>query len=132
MKHMEEQQMMRYIDGELTEKEQSVIESHFADCDDCFDEYLQMLDQSSPLSDSFTEEAVARIVQEHPTFKQNKKSNVLAHYLVAAGFTLLLMVSGVFSFMSDSIDEEEFKQQTSFSEQMMEKTGSLIDEITKR
>lgn len=129
MQHLSEEKLRRYVGGTLQEEEQAEVEEHFSECDDCFDSYLLMLESDSPLQSAFTDDTVERIVREHPTFQQKKETNMLAHYLVAAGFTLLLMMSGVFNLVTDSVDPDSFEQKPSFTEQIMDESSSLIDKI---
>lgn len=133
MDHLTESQLQQYTEEQLTESEQSMVESHFVECDTCFETYIHLAERdSSTLSDDFTEQTIGYIVAQHPTFQQNKPSNTFVHYVIAAGFTLLLMMTGIFNYMTDSVDPNALEKQPSFSAQMMEKTGEWLDEITNR
>ncbi|WP_079477212.1 zf-HC2 domain-containing protein [Halobacillus salinus] len=132
MEHLSEAQIRDYVSGTLSDEESDGVEDHFSECEDCFDQYLFLLEEDSSLPSTFTDETVNRIVKEHPTFQQQKKSRSFAHYLVAAGLTLVLMMSGVFNLMTDSMDPDSFEQQPSLTEQILDQTGSLMDKMTNR
>ncbi|MYL54753.1 hypothetical protein GLW08_15565 [Pontibacillus yanchengensis] len=142
MKHVTEDFIQLYINGQLQEQEQLQLEAHFEQCDTCFDMYLEQLDvadTTSPLSEQFTNDTAQTIINQHPTFQTpsktfsaqpSKQRNTFIHYVVAAGFTLLLMMSGVFQYMTDSFNQDGIKKGPSFSGHLMEKTGSLLDQLT--
>ncbi|KGP72104.1 anti-sigma factor family protein [Pontibacillus yanchengensis] len=142
MNHVTEEVIQLYINGQLQEQEHLQLEAHFEHCDTCFDMYLEQMDAAdtaSPLSEKFTDDTIKTIIHQHPTFQPPSKTfsaqpsakrNTFLHYVVAAGFTILLMMSGVFQYMTDSFNQDGIKKGPSFSGQLMEKTGALLDQLT--
>ncbi|MFC0523552.1 hypothetical protein ACFFGV_08130 [Pontibacillus salicampi] len=122
-----------YAEQNVAEWEQMEIEHHLLDCTHCLEEYLAMLNDTAPpgLSSSFTTQTIERVEKQYPALqrKGRRKNRSLLHYMMAAGLTLVLMMSGVFDRIMDSIEPASSHNRSSVSEQMVERTSSWIDHL---
>lgn len=118
MSHFSYEEWLKYVKGELAEDVQIQYDHHVYGCDTCLELYSEAI---SHLEDSlpdlqgahFTDQVMAAIETSVPLHEKDskvKKSFVQSawfHYATAAGFTLLLTVSGVFQSMTGFVDKFE-------------------------
>lgn len=141
MSHIEYKQLVAYVTEEIDEAARQIYEQHLETCDLCLERYMQAIEASAEtfpkLADDFTE-TVVNYVREHTKPKEHKKQSIFQksffHYAVAAAMTLLLMVSGIFGQLTQvasSIEEKAEAQSTSFTEELMNKTLSFLEEIDR-
>src|SRR5699024_3759176 len=112
------------------------IENHIYTCDTCMDIYLSMLDShpiTGTISEDFTDQVVEKINKRHPsqmnTPRQSKPRKAVAHYFLAAGLTIILTVSGIFQGMLDVTNNEQMKNRSSITKQLMQNTNQLLDQL---
>lgn len=170
MKHFTSEQWDLYAEGQLPDEERRAYEAHLSSCESCLEWYMQSLERAAcaypELEDEarFTEAVMARIDLEHPlsppAFSMKKAKlgqtrrvpaftrNPLFHYTVAAVITVILMSSGAFQSLTDSVgyletatettglaDSEQSavtEGPTSVSYKIMEKTIVMLDSIKAR
>lgn len=125
------EEIVRYVTDQLDEETRETFENHLYDCDRCLAVYIDSLEQLSTVtlkSDSFTDDVIARI-----TKKENEKKRSiyqpLIHYAIAAGFTLLLTVAGVFEQLTNLVPDEatNHAKSGSISDFFMERTVEVFD-----
>lgn len=144
MSHMDERQWMLYINGELSESMMQEYENHLYSCDHCLGIYMDVLEKEEnlPLIESEQEmtDAIMETIAKLPLHKtkeiiQEKKSKktMLAHYLIAAGFTLLLMASGVFQSLTNYVGfiEQSNVNEKTITDIVVDKTFHWMDSIEK-
>ncbi|MDX8046208.1 hypothetical protein SH601_09415 [Gracilibacillus sp. S3-1-1] len=129
MTHITKDMLRSYIEGETEYAEH--IDQHLLECDECVALYMSVLDDiemNSTLSSDFTDKTIQQIEKTTVTPKRNKKNHLLVHYLVAAGLTMLLTVSGVFQGVTNMSDMK-LDNDGSFTDELMTKTLDLLDNI---
>ncbi|GAA0498055.1 hypothetical protein GCM10008986_26380 [Salinibacillus aidingensis] len=128
--HVEWEVLQQYVKEQLPEEQQLKIEDHLSDCDVCFHQYMDVIDEWSvpfSVSDSFTDETMEKLAIVQPNQMKNKANassrdvhrKTLAHYFLAAGLTVLLMFSGVFD-MLFSLDDQIEADDPPISEKILE------------
>ncbi|QHS24232.1 hypothetical protein GWK91_15600 [Virgibacillus sp. MSP4-1] len=128
--HVEWEVLQQYVKEQLPEEQQQNIEGHLSDCDVCFHQYMNVIDEWSipfSVSDSFTDETMEKLAIVQPNQMKNKgnassrdvRRKTLAHYFLAAGLTVLLMFSGVFD-MLFSLDDQIEADDPPISEKILE------------
>lgn len=128
------EQIVRYINDQLKEEERQRFEDHLYDCDHCLSIYSEALDEWTSVllqSESFTDDVMARIKGKEQREGKTSRYQPLIHYTIAAGFTLMLMFTGVFeqltTFVSDDMLQAE--QPGAISNKMMDRTIEVIEKF---
>lgn len=143
MNHIPYENWLLYINNELEPKVCESYDEHLYQCDQCLAQYMEALEYEIDTIPSLTDEDqfVDQIMEqinkpstEAPT-KQYQTSfhrKTIVHYVIAAGMTLFLMFSGVFSNLTDIIGTvEQQKQHTSIVKEIMDHSISIIDSFEK-
>lgn len=131
----QEETLRQYVKEQCTAEEQRLIEDHLYDCERCLETYMNILDEqanSMPAildTSHFTDRVFEDIRSRNQTEEKRASANPLIHYFVAAGFTLLLMFSGVFNGLTNWISEDAMNptKSGSFSDEMLNKTVEILD-----
>ncbi|WP_173917302.1 zf-HC2 domain-containing protein [Halobacillus sp. Marseille-Q1614] len=124
MIHVTEEKMFAYIEDELPEDDRLLVEGHIDKCSQCFDSYLDAVDRlntSYELSPSFTDDIID-VIKEHTPKKAGKARGTLFNYAIASSMTLLLMGSGVFQYVFSTFDDQQFQEQPSITEKLLNET----------
>lgn len=136
MTHLTEYQFKKYLENDLSERDQNIVESHLYICDSCFYDYLMMMDSypsKGNLSEDFTNQVVSKIYGNHSIQKklprQTLAKKALMHYSLAAALTILLMLTGVFQGIVDLTNTKNIEDKPSITNQMMKETDRLLDQI---
>ncbi|WP_407270831.1 zf-HC2 domain-containing protein [Radiobacillus sp. PE A8.2] len=142
MEHVSKEQLARFVEGELPDAENKLVETHLDDCDICFQLYVSAIDDwSMPeigLSETFTSETVAKITNQNacyhakssnPPASKARKKQTFAHYLLAAGLTVVLMLTGAFQNVLTISDQTSVKDEVSITDQLMNTTTSWLDQL---
>ncbi|PKR84013.1 anti-sigma factor family protein [Heyndrickxia camelliae] len=144
MNHISYERWLQYVRGELDSATEQQYDDHLYSCDQCLSVYLEAVEAQEQLlpamsnEDSFTEMVMQQIEgQKRKTVGQSKKQSLYQkasfHYLVAAAMTILLMTSGVFSHLTNALNDFEAKKKKEPSVVMglMNKSVSLIDKVER-
>ena len=155
MKHFSNDEWLRYVKDEISDKTREELESHLYSCDQCLEHYLLALSEyesSLPVltnESSFTDLVMAEVskqkeVNEKPAVvKQPEKSKkpfyqqAAFHYLIAAAATLLLTFSGVFQSLATYASAFEApklsnEKKLSVTEGVIDKTFAWMDSLEKK
>ncbi len=129
MKHITKESLLTYIKAESNQERE--IENHLLECEACTDIYFSIVEEvemNGVLSDDFTDVTLHQIEQKSPAPSKKKHSNVFVHYLVAAGLTILLTLTGVFQ---GALNVSDIQQQKggSITNHLMTKTTGVLKEI---
>jgi predicted anti-sigma-YlaC factor YlaD len=142
--HLTGKDLEGYLQEELTSEKRNQIESHMETCDSCFDWYMSLLENWTidvHVSNGFTDLTMKKLTQkledQSRYQKESKKTSsypkqtnrTLVHYLLAAGLTILLMVTGVFQSALEITDKENVINQGTITNQLMKKTDHLLDKM---
>ncbi len=130
-----EEQFVQYVKGELKEEERTELEDHLYHCNDCLGLYMVALDGQEmymPVmqdSTNFTNNVVNELRKYKKVESKHSSRKQLIHYTVAAGFTLMLMFSGVFDHLTNIVSEDAMNptKSGSFSDKMMSRTVEMIE-----
>lgn len=129
-------QLVRYVKDELMEEEKKQLEDHLYSCDSCLLVYMTILDEHEnelPMieSQSFTDEVMKEISSNQKMKERRSRTNPLTHYVIAAGFTLILMFSGVFDSLTTIVSDDAMNpmKSGSFSDEMLNRTMEMIQSL---
>lgn len=143
MDHVNHEQLLYFIQNELSDKRRDEIEDHIYSCDLCLEVYMNQVEQSENLLpgivniEEFTERTLDQIKVDKKISDlktgNNKKTwyqHTLVHYGFAASFTLILMTSGVFQSISgipSTVEAAPMKQEDqSISKNLMDRALTWI------
>ncbi|KAB8127454.1 zf-HC2 domain-containing protein [Gracilibacillus oryzae] len=137
MEHIQNEKLSAYCNNQLPEEEQTIIDNHLTECESCFSLYLEAIDNchiDHSVSESFTDKTMEEL-ELSPLFNQEsrpsskKKNRIMAHYLLAAGLTLIFTFSGLFESVLHLSEQTDAVPKVSVSEQLMNKTTDFLDQI---
>ncbi|GGD26426.1 zf-HC2 domain-containing protein [Pontibacillus salipaludis] len=141
MKHIETTRLEAYMEDSLSDHERWEIEDHLDECDFCFEAYMTKVESwtlEPSLAQDFTDQTFDQIVKKQVMpVKESKRSAVqkqkrtLVHYGLAAGLTMILMVSGVFEQVLHVFDEDSFKERPSISRNIVSETDRLLQKVNE-
>ncbi|MEW6622959.1 MAG: hypothetical protein AB1420_07520 [Bacillota bacterium] len=115
MGHYSEKEWQLYVSGSIEAKQQTEMENHLVDCDNCLTVYLSVVEATELgkaaglLSPGFTDGVMAKLnIPEIKTPAKSKKrssrsSDILIYYAAAACITLVFFSSGVFDFIGQYV-----------------------------
>ncbi|MFD2656150.1 hypothetical protein [Gracilibacillus thailandensis] len=129
MKHMTRDALLAYINAESNQETE--VENHLLECETCTDLYLSIVEEvemNSGVSADFTDDTLQQLEIRLPAPPQKKQNHVFIHYLVAAGLTILLTITGVFQGALDVSDIQQ-KKGGSITDHLMTKTDNVLQEI---
>ncbi|TKD72165.1 hypothetical protein [Pseudalkalibacillus hwajinpoensis] len=141
MNHYTLEEWMRYARDELDVEEQTEYENHLDHCEhcltlymnaiECIEEELPEIENPSLYTDELMKQIPFEPVEAIPV-KKKWYENRAFHYVLAAAMTFLLMTTGVFSQLTTVPKEFEQNQRSSFTEDVLNKTTSLIDRVEEQ
>ncbi|SHN18494.1 hypothetical protein [Gracilibacillus kekensis] len=134
MSHIKESCLRKFISRDLDADHQEIIENHLYECEGCMDTYFAFLENHSlsiTLSDDFTNQVVEKAEKQHPKSnpRQLSPKKVIANYIIAAGLTVVLMLTGVFQVFIEVTNDQQLEGRPSITEQLMHQTNQLLDQI---
>ncbi|MDL4842274.1 hypothetical protein [Aquibacillus rhizosphaerae] len=136
MSHISPEKLSDYITNLLNQKEQQAIELHIHSCDVCLSEYLDVIENQTldvSLSESFTDVTMDKMNHHKQRKEKIQRSSklpinkTLTHYVIAAGLTLLLMLTGVFQGFLDMTNSTKIEEHQSFTTQFMNNKNDILD-----
>ncbi len=144
MNHILLEEWKNYVRDMIDDDKRSRYEQHLSTCDHCMDLYLEAIElvqDDLPTIEGpslYTDEVMSRIPfaeSASPVSKDRKKNwyeEKMFHYVLATAMTLLLMATGVFSELTKVTTQfEKNRDHSSFTENVVNKTTALIDEVEK-
>lgn len=141
MKHISYEDWLKYVEDGLNDEVREQYEEHLYSCDSCMEIYLSALEAGETsfpeLSDEpgFADSIIAEVQRykepEVPDIgkKQRFYQQSAFHYVVAAAMTILLMYTGVFQQLVGFAEEFERSSRPSITNELMNKTTILIENI---
>lgn len=150
MRHYTRQEWMDYCKGLLNDETKGEMERHLTDCGSCLELYISAIEETTEedaakfMSPTFADIVIDRISEESPGVKRKSPTKyprkIFINYVVAAGLTLILTLSGFFQFLSEGIpkasdvlvDESVTFGDTvtkEWTEGLMNKTQSILNQI---
>ncbi|WP_171038117.1 zf-HC2 domain-containing protein [Aquibacillus sediminis] len=130
MCHRSKSELEAYVQATMSLEQQDQIEQHLEECEACFTIYLDVIEMQPmdvALSENFTTDTMEQLEHLNLTPKKSNQNKIVGHYLLAAGLTIVLMLSGVFqNFLSVTTNLEN---KSSLTEQLMEKTNVVLEEM---
>ncbi|MGZ9815336.1 hypothetical protein ACXM0N_05220 [Peribacillus simplex] len=149
MNHVPEAEWDAYLADEIPEALKFEYENHLYSCDKCLSSYMEAMEKeensldiegfdiAGPVMESISRLKVDSV--EEAKAKQHRKEKSLRtitrHYLIAAGFTILLMAGGVFQTLTeyvDSVESSSEKETQSLTDGLIDKTFNWMDSIEKK
>ncbi len=96
---------------------------------------IEGFDIAGPVMDSISrlKEGSGEEAKQHR--KEKSLRTITRHYLIAAGFTILLMAGGVFQSLTeyvDSVESSSGKETQSLTDGLIDKTFNWMDTIEKK
>ena len=144
MNHISYEKWLQYVRGELDSTTQKLYDDHLYSCDQCLSIYLEAVEANEQFMPTMSNEDMFTDLVMQQVDYQKKKSNTntqkqsfyqkaIFHYLVAAAMTIILMASGVFSHLTNALNDFETnkKKEPSVVLGLMNKSVSLIDKVEK-
>lgn len=136
MKHVSLEEWTAYIADEVPEALKIEYENHLYSCDDCLTVYMEAMEREEDIqpieewdiADSVMH-SIAQIksvpaAEERP-MKTKSMRTITKHYLIAAGFTILLMASGAFQSLAkyvDNVESSSLKESPPVTDGLIDKT----------
>ena len=146
MKHVSVTEWTAYIADEIPDALKVEYENHLYSCDDCLTLYMEALEREESvqpneeldIADTVMNSIAA--LKNVPTAEDETKNTrsmrtITKHYLVAAGFTILLMASGAFHSLTKYVDNVEsgaIKETPPVTDGLIDKTFNWMDDIEKK
>src|SRR3954468_7137503 len=152
MKHYSYEEWLKYVENELAEEVQDIVENHLYSCDQCLDLYLQAVTEAESALPSiaddahFTDVVMAQVsevqlpsvksVKENRNEKKRFYQSAAFHYTIAAAMTVLLMTTGVFQSLTqyaENVQSLSFqKKETSMTAGFVDKTFAWMDSLEEK
>ncbi|MFA1714824.1 hypothetical protein ACDX66_24295 [Peribacillus frigoritolerans] len=148
MKHVSEAEWAAYLADEIPEALKIEYENHLYSCDKCLSAYMEAMEReetsldiegfdiAGPVMDSISRLKGGAFVEEAKQHRKEKSVRTITrHYLIAAGFTILLMAGGVFQSLTeyvDSVESSSDKKTQSLTDGLIDKTFNWMDTIEKK
>ncbi|KMM39156.1 anti-sigma factor family protein [Guptibacillus hwajinpoensis] len=138
MNHHSLEEWKQYASGELHPENRTAYDHHLDHCDDCLTLYMNAIEATEdelPEIENpslYTDDLMSQLPFESvETISVKKKwfENRAFHYVLAAAMTFLLMTTGVFSQLTTVPKEFELNERSSFTEDVLNKTTSLLDRV---
>ncbi|MDV7766052.1 MULTISPECIES: hypothetical protein [unclassified Peribacillus] len=147
MNHVPETGWVAYLADEIPESLKIEYENHLYSCDKCLSAYLEAMEKeessleiegfdiAGPVMDSISRLKGGYVEEDKQLRKENSLRTITRHYLIAAGFTILLMAGGVFQSFTeyvDSMESRSVKETQSLTDGIIDKTFNWMDSIEKK
>ncbi|WP_058307645.1 hypothetical protein [Gracilibacillus massiliensis] len=134
MNHVKKSCLKKYVSRELDVDQQEIIENHLYECERCMDAYFELLENqsiSTILSEDFTNQVVTKANKQLPKSnpRQFSPKKAIAHYFLAAGLTVVLMLTGIFQGVLDVSTDHPLENKLSITEQALQQANQLLDHI---
>jgi len=145
--HVPEAEWVAYLADEIPEALKIEYENHLYSCDKCLSVYMEAMEKeetsldlegfdiAGPVMDSISRLKGGSVEESWPHRKEKSLRTITRHYLIAAGFTILLMAGGVFQSLTeyvDSVESSSDKKTQSLTEDLIDKTFTWMDTIEKK
>lgn len=142
--HYSKEEWVLYYLEDIHKDQLIQMENHLYSCDQCLEQYMTVIEKIEVLpklknENKFTDSIMGQIfelekveLKKHPSTNFHKQT--VFNYLLAAGLTILLMMTGLFEKISAEtiqFNEQKIYHNESFTENLMYKTGTFIDQIKK-
>ncbi|SEN45883.1 hypothetical protein SAMN04488134_101131 [Amphibacillus marinus] len=135
MTHCTKEILTAYYKQQLSNGDELGVENHLQHCETCMDCYLNLIEATEiqqTVSKQFTDQLLVKIEKQvikpnHSTYKRKQLDKTVRHFLLAAGLTLLLTLAGLFQEVATITDESFLQEQTSITEQLLEKSTGLLN-----
>ncbi|WP_349408517.1 hypothetical protein [Pseudalkalibacillus sp. SCS-8] len=143
MNHLSREELKRYIGDKLEIQQRKDYEHHLDKCDLCIERYMEAVEafkEELPVIenyDTYTDELMRKITfndslhNERIPLEKKWYMKKATHYVLAAVMTFLLMITGVFSQITSIPSEIDLTEQSSFTEDAVNKTTNLIEKVKK-
>lgn len=136
--HIPFEKWLEFVNDELNESDRRKCEDHLYTCDQCLQLYVQAIDyieESIPLlrDATFTDDIIEHI--ETRPIRQTNEDQIykrkIVNYFVAAAMTIILMGSGAFTQLLDTVNriDVDHQEKTSFIRNLMNSSTSIIEEL---
>ncbi|AXN39356.1 hypothetical protein [Peribacillus butanolivorans] len=147
MNHVSEAGWIAYLADEMPDNLKIEYENHLYSCDECLTVYMEAMERAESsllveeldIADSVMSSITQLSEVSFEEVKQIKKEKSLRmitrHYLIAAGFTILLMAAGVFQSLTeyvDSVESSTVKETQTLTDGLIDKTFNWMDSIEKK
>lgn len=146
MKHVSLAEWTAYIADEVPDALKIEYENHLYSCDDCLTVYMEAMERKEfiqPIEELDIADSVMRSIAQinaEPALEERSKKTkslrtITKHYLIAAGFTILLMASGVFQSLAkyvDNVESSSLKETPPVTDGLIDKTFNWMDDIEKK
>ncbi|AOH53109.1 hypothetical protein ABE28_002005 [Peribacillus muralis] len=146
MNHVPKAGWVTYLADEIPEDLKIEYENHLYSCDECLSVYLEAMemeadslfistDIAGSVMDSIMRQKSAPLEEAAQIRKEKSLRTIARHYLIAAGFTVLLMAGGVFQSLTeyvDSVESSSVKETKSLTDGIIDKTFNWMDSIEKK
>ncbi|MFF2458232.1 hypothetical protein [Peribacillus simplex] len=149
MNHVPEAEWVAYLADKIPEALKIEYENHLYSCDKCLSAYMEAMeieeisqgiegfdiDIAGPVMDSISRLKVGTVEGEKQHRKEKSLRTITRHYLIAAGFTILLMAGGVFQSLTeymDSVESSSEKETQSLTDGLIDKTFNWMETIEKK
>jgi predicted anti-sigma-YlaC factor YlaD len=142
MSHIALEEWKNYARGEMDDNKRTECEEHLFSCDRCMSLYMEAIEtvqEELPSIEGpslYTDEVMERIPFKPDSVKKPVKKlwyeEKVFHYVLATAMTLILMATGIFGeLMKITTEFERGQQSASFTENILNKTTALLDEVEK-
>ncbi|MBO1000377.1 hypothetical protein IOC57_21885 [Bacillus sp. SD075] len=147
MNHVPEAEWVAYLADELPEALKIEYENHLYSCDKCLSVYMEAMEKeensldmegfdiAGPVMESINLLKCGSVEEAKQHKKEKSLRTITRHYLIAAGFTILLMAGGVFQSLTeyvDSVESSSEKETQSLTDGLIDKTFNWMDSIEKK
>ncbi|MGE6379490.1 hypothetical protein [Peribacillus muralis] len=146
MNHVPKAGWVTYLADEIPEDLKIEYENHLYSCDECLSVYLEAMemeadtlfistDIAGTVMDSIMRKKSAPLEEAAQIRKEKSLRTIARHYLIAAGFTILLMAGGVFQSLTeyvDAVESSSVKETKSLTDGIIDKTFNWMDSIEKK
>ncbi|MGE7767625.1 hypothetical protein [Peribacillus sp. NPDC096540] len=147
MNHVSEAEWITYLADEMPDALKIEYENHLYSCDECLAVYMEAmeraesslnvedLDIADSVMDSIAQLNKVSFEEAKQIRKEKSLRTITRHYLIAAGFTILLMAGGVFQSLTeyvDSVESSTIKENQTLTDDLIDKTFNWMDSIEKK
>lgn len=141
MNHMSYDTWLRYVNDELSEQDRQRCEDHLYTCDECLRRYLQAMEHIEesipPLSNHLFTDHVMEKVERKSVERSSDQSlfrSKLMHYAIATAMTIMLMGTGVFSQLIETVGQmdSDHYEESSLITNFLNSSLSIVDELKNK
>ncbi|MFD6438224.1 hypothetical protein ACFWDG_00065 [Peribacillus sp. NPDC060186] len=147
MNHVSEAEWIAYLVDEMPDALKIEYENHLYSCDECLTVYMEAMERAESSLNvgelDIADSVMGSIAQlNEGSFEETKQirkekslRTITRHYLIAAGFTILLMAGGVFQSLTeyvDSVESSTVKENQTLTDGLIDKTFNWMDSIERK